>query len=1598
MSGKLSKVPRFKLNNGDKIHQPGKNAFNAWRKLYPQSNGNAPVIPNNIQDTQLPWMSLYKDYKDLLKIDLVTTVGYVEDANNNNKWSAEFIRGFPLLLQGPSSQFNPINGQSQINSDPNINWERGWSKYYEHVQDFSGNLQANNISDFFDGDNKLVITDFNNDERRNLLILDFDDDGDNNGFYLHPEKSSLFSKKRFTNESDAKIIHKKMRPKYLVVRLDQAIEESTFNGNSEWGLVTTNPNFWSPSDTNKNKLYVFNYVYSGYVISPYDFMANFTADYLRGLSSTTISESNYFINVDDNSLGLDRPGQETIQLIKNNGDIEIKNSGIFDLKTSKAHNKLIAPFRYNFHLFPNALEIKGLDTLVPVNGVLNQLILPPANSSQPIYPNATPGVKQVDNRMNTIDFKLDNDLYSRYDAGHEYYIENIIWTSLSSARHTLYANGWENKTRNKNYIGNYLNINELTYNSNGELAPPNQNPDFAPKFGTASGVVIRKHNLDAEVNTNGAYNSSDLMVGLNEINMPRKTLTPYYKVQTDDAGEPYSYAKYAFNWNDTSKSWTDAGTQGIDNRTIKIDVSNHIVVEYRNLVRLKTDIKIIYKFFNDSNGNYPKTTFLPANKSWLNNTQLSNNDVQYVANSSGALIDEEGTRLLNTIITSGEYFEISWNRDNGNVAANTKKYGYLLDTASGRHEIDTSNIFFSATQPSPDTFIATASDSAVTNREKEKYKIISNVFQIRLAEVKKLKETSETLINNNIDLLDEGINTLNFSLDSNGSKVALYKVPTELEDGGFKNEKFPFFGYLNFIGINNSELIGNCADYLAIKTVFKSGKNIANLGSLRVETRNPYFKISNLTSVEDDYQYDFPPSFQTSFNMYYNPNLFYARSNFVFSNVVVEKNNPQSITTSGSEILFLNASSSVLWKNNSDGLDITNISSNQLQTEGGVVLDNTKGIEFYVYPSNVELFIPSLIGKVSTDNRTFNTEPETPSVLINNNLTINAIVNVNGETISIKPNCFQYDIINFCASQSNRFIPDYWKWSRSLIQSRVPPLIYNGPPDIIADRNLRNRYNVYNWNILSSDEQVDNSIYPVGTVHNPKFAFENQTLIHFNIEVSTITTNFSHILVNTWRGARNTNNKFQSTGIKSEANDAGIFEIVDNPVMKVEILGGNQINPSISDTAVILDVDPTAKFNYTTDTDTNDPEGKSKAPRNVPEGNGTIVDFTHTPFTENSTNRGWFAFTNFNPNKNGIFAFQNAQGTFEDKYQTNDLSVDLLELPPTNLTLKASNLVDDIKGTFSEEEQEFPFEFLFCYPIEDPPVPKPDGFTTIYNNSNNVITNTEFEDYKGFKRYSNLYAISLKGSNTGFGINNENFRDRNVFPNIIIINCVELPPPVQVNNTSDMVADDNRSVKIVWKGYNFSKPQGDFRSKYGNSGDIVWTITREQTQLGIRKKLFEQIIEPDQNPNGGDNYNLSTYTFIDTDVRIYDKYIYTVSGTFVYNFKRTSVDLNSTTLSLAFGSFITPEVIICKNNKFEFGRYNTTSTNLKLFRPLLLNKEGGQKDANGNQSAGGLCLGNIFAGSTNISSSQNIYANTSNQLTKKQTYVLFSKQQYRPFR
>jgi len=95
---------------------------------------------------------------------------------------------------------------------------------------------------------------------------------------------------------------------------------------------------------------------------------------------------------------------------------------------------------------------------------------------------------------------------------------------------------------------------------------------------------------------------------------------------------------------------------------------------------------------------------------------------------------------------------------------------------------------------------------------------------------------------------------------------------------------------------------------------------------------------------------------------------------------------------------------------------------------------------------------------------------------------------------------------------------------------------------------------------------------------------------------------------------------------------------------------------------------------------------------------------------------------------------------------------------------------------------------------------------------------------------------------------------------------------------------------------------------------------------------------------------------------------------------------------------------MCVYNRFPYGRFNTTSTNLKLFAPLRINRPEGQVDQFGNKVCGGGCVDpsnpdlNLFQSRSKISSSNNIYANTTNQLSKKETYVLLAKSRFRPFR
>ena len=158
-------------------------------------------------------------------------------------------------------------------------------------------------------------------------------------------------------------------------------------------------------------------------------------------------------------------------------------------------------------------------------------------------------------------------------------------------------------------------------------------------------------------------------------------------------------------------------------------------------------------------------------------------------------------------------------------------------------------------------------------------------------------------------------------------------------------------------------------------------------------------------------------------------------------------------------------------------------------------------------------------------------------------------------------------------------------------------------------------------------------------------------------------------------------------------------------------------------------------------------------------------------------------------------------------------------------------------------------------------------------------------------------------------------------------------------------------------------------------------------------------MHPEIPTNGtiNDAYNLSVYKFTDTSIRIYDKYVYTITGTYEYKFKRTFIDDDIYTLRLPFGSFKTPELIVCKNNKFEYGRYNTTSTNLKLFRPLLLNRDGGQKDHNNNQSAEVFALV-IFLVVQLVLVLHKIFMQIHRINLQRNFCIIIKKQQFRPFR
>ena len=257
--------------------------------------------------------------------------------------------------------------------------------------------------------------------------------------------------------------------------------------------------------------------------------------------------------------------------------------------------------------------------------------------------------------------------------------------------------------------------------------------------------------------------------------------------------------------------------------------------------------------------------------------------------------------------------------------------------------------------------------------------------------------------------------------------------------------------------------------------------------------------------------------------------------------------------------------------------------------------------------------------------------------------------------------------------------------------------------------------------------------------------------------------------------------------------------------------------------------------------------------------------------------------------------------------------------------------------------------------------------------------------------YNGIFNIDAVADGTGIN-QNPSYEGTIVSPSPLITLLVDISSAVQLNPTQEeMINDENNKITLEWSGFEFSV---DPSWNLINS-DIYWTVTRYNIQSGQETTLLnEKSIK----------YSINKYVFNDITPVIYSKYRYTVTGIFkwtgIVNYIQTTE-----IPSLNVPGFVTSDILVCKNNRFPYGRYNSTSTNLKLYRPLLLRTPQGQVDQFGNKVAGGFCSANndgtgpgLLRRSSKISSSNNIYANTTNQVSKKETYVILSKSRFRPFR
>ena len=287
--------------------------------------------------------------------------------------------------------------------------------------------------------------------------------------------------------------------------------------------------------------------------------------------------------------------------------------------------------------------------------------------------------------------------------------------------------------------------------------------------------------------------------------------------------------------------------------------------------------------------------------------------------------------------------------------------------------------------------------------------------------------------------------------------------------------------------------------------------------------------------------------------------------------------------------------------------------------------------------------------------------------------------------------------------------------------------------------------------------------------------------------------------------------------------------------------------------------------------------------------------------------------------------------------------------------------------------------------------------------------------------WNNLYDITIRvwddgdGGNSGYQNKTLNELDNGkgtINPTDLKILLIDIPTIEYITPVNDegypdnsiKLNSNNTTFELNWKGNDYLFDDVSFNTTIENGGklgkkiEIIWTIQRQNTTTNEIVTLLNSTV--DSNLSYTINNNEIIFTFIDKTVRIFDKYKYTISGVcrwigikelLLQDGVISQLSDEVSIPSFNITSFTTDEIFICKNNKFPYGRFNTTATNLKLYRPLLL-RTVGQRDQFNNLIGGDCSI--VKKTRPNVlsdgGSNNNIYMNTADNMTRKETFKRLS--------